>query len=148
VDSGILSYLQDDRGWLFWAGAAAMAAGASLLLAVAVWNALRAARRLRAAPGGRTDPGRRNRGAHEGYDGLAWRKTAPVQAQPAPAPRGPEADTVRAEGLAAMLRRLRGAADQLEEMAERTTGGRPPDGESDLKAMGCDVEYVFRASGP
>jgi hypothetical protein len=46
-----------------------------------------------------------------------------------------------------MLRRLRGAADRLEEVAEEhaaAAAGR----DSDLKALGCDVEYVFRAGNP
>jgi len=158
VDNGILSYLQESRGWLFWAAAAAMAAGLSLLLAVGAWHARRWLRRARPARHGRPGlwpllrrPARPSRPPQD-YGDQAWRRRngsavePPVEPAASPESAPPSPGSAPApEVLASMLRRLRGAADRLEEVAEEHAAAAAAGRDSDLKALGCDVEYVFRA---
>jgi hypothetical protein len=159
VDNGFLSYLQESRGWLFWTATAAMAAGLSLLLAVGACHVRRLIRRAGIPRRGRPRRLpllRRNAvrgGPQEGYGDQAWRRVnrqAPDPPADGPVPRPtlqtPPGPQLAPEALAIMMRRLRSAADRLEEVAEGHAAAAAGGRDSDLKALGCDVEYVFRAS--
>jgi hypothetical protein len=133
---------------LFWAGAAAVALGATLLVAT-----LAARLRQRRRSAGTRISARQVAAAY----GAGQQTTVPASS-PVPAADAAVMATVAralaetsappAPSLAILLRRLQLAGDRLEEVAREAALDEDAFDDPALKEAPLEVEYVFRASGP
>ncbi|MBD3221102.1 hypothetical protein GF314_07635 [bacterium] len=155
MDWTTITELASEQGAVFWAAAAAIALGLTLLLAALVQGARQAMVRRRGsptagapaadpAPAGPSSPAPGVPGAPASTASIDQAAATTAYAAPGgwatPAAQGDES-------LALLLRRLQAAGDHLEQIAADLGQAPVADVVSPLKSSLQDVEYVFRAGG-